>query len=77
MFVDLQLGHLMLVDIGLPQFGQFSAASEICLLQSGHVIRGIKFIFLISTLRQHIVVYAPFKKRKYVSLLLVRKPVNF
>jgi hypothetical protein len=28
-FVDLQLVHLIIVDIGLPQCRQFSAASEI------------------------------------------------
>ena len=44
-FADLQLGHLMPVDIGLPQLGQLSADDEISLPQSGHVIKAIKFIF--------------------------------
>ena len=39
--VLLQLGHLIAVCIGLPQLGQLSAESEISLLQSGQVIRGI------------------------------------
>jgi hypothetical protein len=37
----------MPVDIGLPQLGQLSANDEICLLQSGHVIKAIEFIFLL------------------------------
>jgi hypothetical protein len=43
--VDLQLGHFMLVDIGLPQCGQLSAEEDISLLQSGHVIKAIVYFF--------------------------------
>jgi hypothetical protein len=39
--VDLQLGHFISVCIGLPQFGQFSAESDISLWQSGQVISGM------------------------------------
>jgi len=47
MFVDLQFGHFIAVSIGLPQLGQFSALSEICLAQSGHVASGITLFLLI------------------------------
>jgi len=43
--VDLQFGHLMLVDIGLPQLGQFSAESDISFLQSEQVINGMQYSF--------------------------------
>jgi len=41
MLVDLQLGHFIFVCIGRPQPGQFSALSEISLLQSGQVIKAM------------------------------------
>jgi len=46
-FVDLQLGHLIVVCIGRPQLGHFSALSEICLAQSGQVVSGIVLLCLI------------------------------
>jgi len=45
---DLQFGHLMLVDIGLPQLGQLSAEDDISLLQSGQVIKAMIYFFIVN-----------------------------
>jgi hypothetical protein len=45
---DLQFGHLILDDIGLPQLGELSAEDEISLLQSGQVIKAIIYFFMIN-----------------------------
>jgi hypothetical protein len=42
-FVDLQFGHFICVDIGFPQKGQASADVEISLPQSGQIINPIIF----------------------------------
>jgi hypothetical protein len=43
--VDLQFGHLIPVDIGLPQLGQFSASVEMIFPQSGQGANPIKIDF--------------------------------